>query len=152
PAHEARLGHGPDQGKGLDRLRAPGEVASEEHRIHALPLDLGQHGLECRHVRVDVVERRYTHLVTACRSPAGSTGHFRRSIEHSSILLMPPSQAMPHSTISSRTRWSRRAADARTMVRNARAIRPWRPITLPTSSGATESWTMIAPSRSTSST
>src|ERR671934_3135799 len=54
--------------------------------------------------------------------------------------------------ISSRTRLSERAAEARTTLRSARAIRPWRPITLPTSSLATCSWRTVAPSRSTSST
>src|ERR687885_797843 len=49
-------------------------------------------------------------------------------------------------------RWRERAAPARTIVRRARAIRPWRPITLPTSSFATWSWRTTAPSRSISST
>src|SRR5205814_7456808 len=53
---------------------------------------------------------------------------------------------------STRTRWLERAALARTIVRSARAIRPWRPITLPTSSFATWSCSTSAPSRSTSST
>src|SRR5512133_1952382 len=59
---------------------------------------------------------------------------------------------MPYSTISSSVRPLRRAAEARTTVRNARAMRPWRPITLPTSSLATWSSITRSPSRSTSST
>ena len=43
-------------------------------------------------------------------------------------------------------------AEARTTLRRARAIRPWRPITLPTSSGATCSRSRSESSSSTSST
>src|SRR5512133_3166614 len=57
-----------------------------------------------------------------------------------------------YSTISSSVRPLRRAAEARTTVRRARAIRPWRPITLPTSSLATWSCRIVSPSRSSSST
>src|SRR6266550_3232576 len=57
-----------------------------------------------------------------------------------------------YSRISSTTRWCDRAPLARTIARSARAIRPWRPITLPTSAFATRSWRTVAPSRSTSST
>src|SRR5581483_8199876 len=44
-----------------------------------------------------------------------------------------------HSTISSRTRRSSCAPQARTIVRSARAMRPPRPMTRPRSSGATRS-------------
>src|SRR5262245_62167832 len=56
------------------------------------------------------------------------------------------------SAISTSTRRPSRAALARTSVRSARAIRPWRPITLPTSSAATWSTRTSAPSRSSVST
>src|SRR5688500_12522368 len=57
-----------------------------------------------------------------------------------------------YSTISSTTRSRDRAAPARTTVRSARAMRPLRPITLPTSSGATCSRKTTAPSPWASST
>src|SRR5204862_6500138 len=57
-----------------------------------------------------------------------------------------------YSTISSRSFRPVVAEPARTIVRSARAMRPWRPITFPRSSGATYSWYTIAPSRSTAST
>src|SRR5262249_56421074 len=54
--------------------------------------------------------------------------------------------------ISTRTRRPSRAELARTTVRRARTIRPPRPITLPTSSGATYRWRTSASSRSSLST
>src|SRR5436309_2606670 len=57
-----------------------------------------------------------------------------------------------YSTISIEMRRCSRAAPARTTVRSARAIRPPRPITLPTSSGATWSRSASSPSRSSVST
>src|SRR6266566_4124610 len=56
------------------------------------------------------------------------------------------------SAISTSTRRPSRAALARTNVRSARTILPWRPITLPTSSAATCSTSTSAPSRSSDST
>ncbi len=57
-----------------------------------------------------------------------------------------------HSAISSRRRSPGFVPLARTIVRNARMTRPWRPITFPTSSLATWRRSTIAPSRSVRST
>ena len=83
------------------------DVAAEDDRVHALPLDLGEHGLERRQVRRG---RR--------RAPRRATRALLHDLEQ-------------------RRAGAAGAADARTTVRSARAMRPWRPITLPTSSSAT---------------
>ena len=57
PADEARV-DAADEGCDLGGLGPEEEVAAEDDRVHILPFDLGEHGLERRGDAVDVVERR----------------------------------------------------------------------------------------------